>query len=56
MAQSKEIHTEKIQSESGYLHGWDGEKCIYYTKEKCLYYNDSETPCHHCHHYTKKEE
>jgi hypothetical protein len=36
--------------ETGFLHGWDGSDCIYYTDEKCLYYNDAEAPCHHCHH------
>lgn len=40
--------------EEGFLHGWDGSECIYYTDEKCLYYNDAEAPCHHCHHYTRK--
>lgn len=40
--------------EAGFLHGWDGSECIYYTDEKCLYYNDAEAPCHHCHHYTRK--
>lgn len=40
--------------ETGFLHGWDGSDCIYYTDEKCLYYNDAEAPCHHCHHYTRK--
>ena len=40
--------------ETGFLHGWDGSECIYYTDEKCLYYNDAEAPCHHCHHYTRK--
>lgn len=41
--------------EVGFLHGWDGSECIYYTDEKCLYYNDAEAPCHHCHHYTRKK-
>ena len=27
--------------ETGFLHGWDGSGCIYYTDEKCLYYNDA---------------
>lgn len=40
--------------EEGFLHGWDGSECIYYTDEKCLYYNDAEAPYHHCHHYTRK--
>ena len=40
--------------EAGFLHGWDGSECIYYTDEKCLYYNDAEAPCHHCHHYARK--
>lgn len=40
--------------EEGFLHGWDGSECIYYTDEKYLYYNDAEAPCHHCHHYTRK--
>lgn len=31
--------------EEGFLHGWDGSECIYYTDEKCLYYNDAEAPC-----------
>lgn len=30
--------------EEGFLHGWDGSECIYYTDEKCLYYNDAEAP------------
>lgn len=42
--------------ETGFLHGWDGSDCIYYTDEKCLYCNDAEAPCHHCHHYTLEEQ
>ncbi len=40
----------------GFLHGWDGSGCVYYTDEKCLYYNDAEGTCHHCHHYTTKND
>ena len=49
-----EERVKEQEFEEGFLHGWDGSECIYYTDEKCLYYNDAEAPCHHCHHYTRK--